>query len=125
MNGDYSEAIKNAQDKFGELLKEQLARVEKMAVNNAFVDYTKLESIIIGITGGDGIGPAITAQAQRAMEFLLKDEVAAGKIRFKAINGLTIENRIAEGRAIPEKTLEELKSCHVILKGPTDRKSVV
>lgn len=35
------------------------------------------------------------------------------------IEGLTIENRIACGKAIPDDTLAELKACHVILKGPT------
>ncbi|MBQ7653673.1 MAG: isocitrate/isopropylmalate dehydrogenase family protein, partial [Clostridia bacterium] len=31
----------------------------------------------------------------------------------------TIENRIKVNKAIPDDVLEELKSCHVILKGPT------
>ncbi|MBQ1935667.1 MAG: isocitrate/isopropylmalate dehydrogenase family protein, partial [Clostridia bacterium] len=42
-----------------------------------------------------------------------------GKVVFRDINGLTIENRVAVNRAIPEDVLEELKACHVILKGPT------
>ena len=53
------------------------------------------------------------------MEYLLKDAVAVGKIEFKVIDGLTIENRVACGKAIPDDVLAELKSCHVILKGPT------
>ena len=53
------------------------------------------------------------------LEFLLKDEVAAGKIEFRTIDGLTIENRVACSKAIPDDVLEELKACHVILKGPT------
>ena len=35
------------------------------------------------------------------------------------IKGLTIENRAAHNAAIPEDVLVELKSCDVILKGPT------
>ena len=35
------------------------------------------------------------------------------------IDGLTIENRAACGKAIPDDVLEELKACDVILKGPT------
>ena len=53
------------------------------------------------------------------LDFLLKDEIAAGKIEIREIEGLTIEKRTAVGRAIPEDTLEALKACDVILKGPT------
>ena len=48
-----------------------------------------------------------------------KDKVDAGKIEFKEIDGLTIENRVAVNKAIPDDVLAELKKCHVILKGPT------
>ncbi|MBQ3224915.1 MAG: isocitrate/isopropylmalate dehydrogenase family protein, partial [Oscillospiraceae bacterium] len=75
--------------------------------------------IIIGVCGGDGIGPAITKEAHRVLEYLLKEEVDAGKIEFRVIDGLTIENRVAANKAIPDDVLEELKACHVILKGPT------
>jgi len=61
----------------------------------------------------------ITAQAQRVLEFLLKDEVEKGKVVFKVIDGLTIENRAKQMKAIPDDVLAELKKCHVILKGPT------
>lgn len=43
----------------------------------------------------------------------------SGKIVFKNIEGLTIENRVAANKAIPDDVLEELKKCDVILKGPT------
>jgi isocitrate dehydrogenase (NAD+) len=84
-----------------------------------FIDYKSLDQIIIGVCGGDGIGPAITAQAQRVLEYLLKDEVKTGKVVFKNIEGLTIERRAAEMAAIPPAVLDEIKKCHVILKGPT------
>ncbi len=111
--------VENAKEKFGILLEEQLKRVETMKANNEFIDYSALDKIIIGVVGGDGIGPAITAQAHRILEFLLKDEIAKGKIEFKVIDGCTIENRAAASKAIPDDVLAELKKCHVILKGPT------
>jgi isocitrate dehydrogenase (NAD+) len=111
--------IEEAKEKFGKLIEEQLKRVEMMKSQGDFVNYSELDEIIIGIVGGDGIGPAITEQAQRILEFLLKDEVEKGKVRFKVIDGLTIENRAKVMKAIPEDVLEELKECHVILKGPT------
>ncbi len=116
---DYSAQIEAAKEKFGALLAEQLKRVEDMKAQGDFVDYQALEKIIIGICGGDGIGPAITGQAQRILEFLLAEEVNKGKVEFKVIDGLTIERRAELQKAIPDDTLEELKQCHVILKGPT------
>lgn len=115
----YENEIKEAQEKFGELLKKQLARVEEMKAQGDFVDYQSLDKIVIGVCGGDGIGPAITAQAQRVLEYLLTDEVKRGKVEFKVIDGLTIERRAAEMAAIPAEVLTELKACDVILKGPT------
>jgi isocitrate dehydrogenase (NAD+) len=114
-----SEKIEAAKEKFGQLLQEQLKRVEEMKGQGDFIDYQSLDQIIIGICGGDGIGPAITAQAQRVLEYLLKDEVASGKVAFRVIDGLTIERRAAQKAAIPPAVLSELKQCHVILKGPT------
>ena len=105
--------------KFEALIRDQLARVERMKTAEERPDYQNLPQIIIGTVGGDGIGPAITAQAQRVIEYLLADEIAAGKVKIKEIAGLTIENRVKVGKAIPDDILEELKQCHVILKGPT------
>ena len=116
---DYSSQITAAKEAFGKLLEEQLKRVEVMKAQGDFLDYASLDTIKIGVCGGDGIGPAITAQAQRILEYLLADEVKSGKVEFKVIDGLTIERRVAENSAIPADVLEELKECHVILKGPT------
>ena len=112
-------SIKFAVEKFEKLLRNQLERVEKINAEKEFIDYDKLDKLIIGVVGGDGIGPAITKEAHRILEFVLEDKVKAGKVEFKVINGLTIENRVACGKAIPDDCLEELKKCHVILKGPT------
>jgi len=106
-------------EKFAALIEAQLARVERMKAQKEFVNYEKLDKIIIGVCGGDGIGPIITGEAQRVLTFLLKEEVEAGKVEFKVIDGLTIENRVAANKAIPDDVLAEIKSCHVILKGPT------
>ncbi len=109
----------SAKERFEKLITEQLARVEKMKEDVNFIDYSTLKPIVIGVVGGDGIGPAITKQAQRVLEFLLKDEISAGRVKINEINGLTIENRVKAAKAIPDDILEELKQCHVILKGPT------
>ncbi|MGI6631221.1 MAG: isocitrate/isopropylmalate family dehydrogenase [Bacillota bacterium] len=111
--------IQKACAHFAQVVESQLKRLEKMKAQGDFLDYKTLNPIIIGICGGDGIGPVITAEAHRMLEYLLADEVKAGKVKFKVIEGLTIENRIAAGKAIPDDVLAEIKSCHVILKGPT------
>lgn len=111
--------IAQAKEQFGKLLEEQLKRVEAMNANKEDLDFASLRPIIIGVAGGDGIGPAITAQGKRVMEALLADWVAEGKVEFRDIDGLTIENRVAANQAIPDDVLDQLKQCHVILKGPT------
>ena len=113
------EMIKTSVEKFEKLLIAQQQRAERIKAEKDFVDYSALNNLIIGICGGDGIGPVITHEAERVLRFLLKDDVDAGKITFKEIDGLTIENRAAVGKAIPDDVLAELKQCHVILKGPT------
>ena len=111
--------IESAKDHFGELLGQQLERIEYLKTEDEWADFNTINPIIIGILGGDGIGPTITGEAQRVLEHLLEDEVAKGKVVFKVIEGLTIENRAAQLKAIPDDVLEEIKQCHVTLKGPT------
>ncbi|MFW5992250.1 MAG: isocitrate/isopropylmalate family dehydrogenase, partial [Halanaerobiaceae bacterium] len=102
-----------------QLLKKQFERIEKMKEMDQYVDYRQLDKIIIGIVGGDGIGPYITDEAREVIEFLLEDEIDKGRIDIKIIDGLTIENRAKVNKAIPDDIVAELKKCHVILKGPT------
>ena len=116
---NYEAQLNEACEKFRKLMSAQLTRVEDMKAQGDFVDYSKLDKIKIGVCGGDGIGPIISAQARRVLEFILADLVKAGKVEFKDIEGLTIENRIAKGKAIPDDVMAELKACHIILKGPT------
>jgi isocitrate dehydrogenase (NAD+) len=109
----------NYLESFEKIVASQVARVAKMKEDQKFINYSELEKITIGIIGGDGIGPEITASSHKILEEILKDEVANGKIKFKVIEGCTIENRAAQGKAIPEEVLSEIRTCNVLLKGPT------
>ncbi len=111
--------IERAKEHFEKIILEQLERIERMKKDDDWIDYSKVKPIVIGVVGGDGIGPFICKHAQDILEFLLKDEIDNGKIEFRTIEGLTIENRAKVGKAIPDDVLEEIKKCHVILKGPT------
>ena len=114
-----NEIIERAKDHFANLVIEQLERVERMKKGEDWLDYNKLRPIIIGICWGDGIGPIISQESQRILEFILADELKSGKVTFRTIEGLTIENRAKHLKAIPDDVLAEIKSCHVILKAPT------
>lgn len=116
---DYEKQIETAVEKYRELLKGQLERVERINAQADAVDYSSLEKIVIGVCGGDGIGPTITSAAASVLKGILADEVASGRVEFRNIEGLTIENRAACMKAIPDDVLAELKKCDVILKGPT------
>ncbi len=114
-----NQAIERAKEHFAHVVAGQLARVERMKAAEDWTDYGSLKPIILGVCGGDGIGPYITAEARRVLAFLLAPEVESGKVVFRTIEGLTIENRAQQNTAIPDDVLAELKKCHVILKGPT------
>ncbi|MFX0182607.1 MAG: isocitrate/isopropylmalate family dehydrogenase [Candidatus Hodarchaeota archaeon] len=113
------EYVKNATEHFEKLVREQLERVERMKAEPDWVDFSTLKPIIIGACGGDGIGPEITKHAVKILNFLLEDEINSGNVEIRTIEGLTIENRVKVMKAIPDDVLEELRKCHVILKGPT------
>jgi isocitrate dehydrogenase (NAD+) len=112
-------AIDRAKEHFGKLLEIQMKRMEKVKAMPDWIDYNKIKPLKIGILAGDGIGPFIAAESKRVLHFLLKDEVKAGNVVINDIEGLTIENRAALKKAIPDDVLTEIKKCHVILKGPT------
>ncbi|MGE0269060.1 MAG: isocitrate/isopropylmalate family dehydrogenase [Candidatus Omnitrophota bacterium] len=111
--------IDSAKEKFGALIEEQLKRVKEMNKSGAFMDFSSLDKIIIGSCWGDGIGEVISKNAQQVLTHVLKSDVKAGKVEIRDIAGLTIENRAKQNKAIPDDVLKEIKSCHVILKGPT------
>ncbi len=116
---DYTHNLDEACAKFRKILESQLARVENMKAQGDFTDYASIDTIKIGVCGGDGIGPIISKEAARVLKFMLSDLVESGKVEFIDIDGLTIENRIACGKAIPDDVMAELKKCDIILKGPT------
>jgi len=113
------ERIEAAKRHFEQLLREQLARQERMAQNMEPRDYAKAGHIVVGLVDGDGIGPIIMKEARRAAEKLLKEELASGRVELREVSGLTIENRLACGQAVPPDTLTQIKACDVLLKGPT------
>ena len=109
----------NYNECFEKIVASQIIRVAKMKEELDFISYPSLDKIIIGIIGGDGIGPEITASSHKILEVILKDDVQKGRIEFKIIEGCTIENRAAQRKAIPDDVLAEIRTCHVLLKGPT------
>ena len=111
--------IENAVSHFRSLLEEQIARQNRMETDNYKKDFTNAEKIIIGVCDGDGIGPIIVKEAKRVLEFLLAEDIKSGKVEIREIEGLTIENRLALGEAVPKDTLKAIKECDVLLKGPT------
>ena len=104
---------------FEELLRQQLRRQEAMEQGAETRDFAAAEKIRIGVVGGDGIGPIIMAQARRVLEKLLADELASGRVELREIEGLTLENRMEKGEAVPADVLAAIKDCDVLLKGPT------
>jgi isocitrate dehydrogenase (NAD+) len=112
-------AIERAKEHFGKLLEIQMNRMVQVKSMPEWIDYSKIKPIKIGILAGDGIGPFIAKESKRVLEHMLKEEVKAGKVEIHDIEGLTIENRAAKGKAIPDDVLAEIKKYHVTLKGPT------
>lgn len=104
---------------FETLLREQLARQERMEQGAFNRSFAEAERIVIGVVGGDGIGPILVAEARRVLEALLREELASGRVELREIEGLTLENRLARGEAVPQEVLAAIKDCDVLLKGPT------
>ena len=88
---DRREAIERAKAHFEKLLTEQMDRVEEMKVGGDWIDYSAIDKMVIGVVGGDGIGPYISAEAKRVLEYMLKGEIEGGKVEIKDVDGLTIE----------------------------------
>jgi isocitrate dehydrogenase (NAD+) len=104
---------------FEKIVQEQVARAEKMAKEESFTDYGSLSPLVVGLIDGDGIGPVILREARRVLSVLLKEELESEQISFRSIPGLTLENRIQTMETVPAAVLEDIKGCHVLLKGPT------
>ena len=115
----YEAQIEAGKAHFGRVMAEQLERVERLKQQPDWLDFNAISPIVIGILGGDGIGPTIAEESKKVLEYLLRGQVASGKVVFRIIDGLTIENRAAHMQSIPDDVLAEIKDCHVTLKGPT------
>jgi isocitrate dehydrogenase (NAD+) len=113
-----TETIEKALQHFAKLLEQQLGRVDQMKKGDEWADYSKIKPITIGVVGGDGIGPYITREAVRVLEYILAKDIKDGKVQLRDIPGLSIEERVKVMKALPEEVLAALKECHVILKGP-------
>ena len=62
-----SQAVEAAVEQFRRVLEGQIARQRRMEEGAAAVDFTKKERIVIGVAGGDGIGPILVEQAARVL----------------------------------------------------------
>lgn len=113
------EYIAAAAAQFETLLREQLRRQESMEQGMPARGFAKAEHIVIGVVGGDGIGPIIVREARRTLETLLAEELASGRVELREIEGLTLEKRLAQRKAVPEDVLDAIRACDVLLKGPT------
>ena len=111
----YEAAVNNIR----KILAEQVDRVERISKPVDWIDYSNLDKLVVGVIGGDGIGPIIAKETSRVLETLLKDEIGSGRVEIRQIEGLTIENRIKQMKPLPDEVLTEIKRCHVLLKGPT------
>ncbi|MCI5547718.1 MAG: isocitrate/isopropylmalate family dehydrogenase [Clostridiales bacterium] len=114
-----NEAIDRVVEQFRTLLTEQIARTERMERGAQAKNFAAMDKIVVGVAGGDGIGPIIMRETRRVMDALLADEIASGRVEIRDIDGLTIENRLALHQSVPADTLAAIKSCDVLLKGPT------
>ncbi len=110
--------IREAQEKFAELIRSEYERIEKMKAEQEITDFGKLEKIIVGVLPGDGIGPIIMEQALRVLKDLMGPELETGKLEIRVIEGMTIENRAAKLQSLPDEVLDEVLKCNVLLKGP-------
>jgi isocitrate dehydrogenase (NAD+) len=101
------------------LIHDQAERTERISKPIEWMDYTKLQKLVIGVIGGDGIGPIIAKETTRVLMELLKDETRGGRVEIREIEGLTIERRVKLMQPLPDDVHSEIEKCHVLLKGPT------
>ena len=111
-------SVKAAQEKFGALLENESARIEKMKQGSMPTDFSKKEKIIIGVLPGDGVGPILMEQAMRVLGELVGKEIAEKKIEIRTIEGMDIATRVAKLESLPEDVKPKIKECDVLIKGP-------
>lgn len=105
-------------ESFRILLQDQLKRVA--SINAEKTDFSTKNNVTVGLINGDGIGPILMTQARRVLQTLLAEEIAKGTVVLKQIPGLTIGDRLSRGKSVPEDVLAQIKTCDVLLKGPTE-----
>lgn len=118
MSGISEKSVAQAQEKFGTLIQNESARIERMKEDSAPVDFSKKEKIVIGVLPGDGVGPILMEQALRVLVELVGKEIAENKIEIRTIEGMTIENRVAKMESLPADVIPKIKVCDVLVKGP-------
>lgn len=111
-------SVKAAQEKFGALIENESARIEKMKQGSMPTDFSKKEKIIIGVLPGDGVGPILMEQAMRVLGELVGKEIAEKKIEIRTIEGMDIATRVAKLESLPEDVKPKIKECDVLIKGP-------
>ena len=72
-------AIERAKAQFGKLLEDQMRRIEKVLAAPDWIDYSKVETLRIGILAGDGIGPFIAGEAREFWNCCCRTKSEAGK----------------------------------------------
>ena len=110
--------IQIAQQQFGELIKSELERIERMKLDTEIKDFSKLDTITVGILPGDGVGPILMKQALRVLEDLMAPEIASGRLVIRQIEGMTIERRADLMQSLPDDVFQACKECDVLVKGP-------
>lgn len=110
--------IQIAQQQFGELIKSELERIERMKLDAEIKDFSKLDTITVGILPGDGVGPILMKQALRVLEDLMAPEIASGRLVIRQIEGMTIERRADLMQSLPDDVFQACKECDVLVKGP-------
>ena len=118
MSGINKDDIKTAQEKFGTLIENESARIDRMKASQEVTDFSNKEKIIVGILPGDGVGPILMKQALRVLNELVGEEINQGKIELRQIEVMTIENRVAKMESLPKDIIPEIKACDVLVKGP-------
>ncbi len=117
--GKISESsVKAAQEKFGTLIENESARIERMKEGSLPTDFSKKEKIIIGVLPGDGVGPILMEQAMRVLGELVGKEIAEKKIEIRTIEGMDIATRVAKLQSLPDDVKPKIKECDVLIKGP-------
>jgi isocitrate dehydrogenase (NAD+) len=115
---DQEAMIREAQEKFGQLIREDLQRIDIIKNQPPRKDFAHLKHVKIGIMPGDGIGPYIMKEALRVAKAMLASEMESGRVEFVPIEGMTIEERAIAHQSLPDAVLKKCCECDVLVKGP-------